>query len=194
MPSRSDAAHVPRRRLAPEARRSELLDAAMDQLRAHGSNCTVASITDAAGTAKGNFYRYFESWDALLDAARERVMSDYRRGMDDRIAADPGADWWTVLEREVEQYIDEQLDLGPLHELLFHRVGASSLDDGAPEIIQGFIALGVADGTFRPVDGATLGRLLFHTLHGAADDIAAGVDRDATVAGVLEIVRSVLQP
>lgn len=167
----------------------------MDQLRAHGTDTTVASITTAAGTAKGNFYRYFATWDEMLDAARDQVMADYRAGIDERIAADTDADWWTVLDREIEHYIDEQLGLGQLHHLLFHRADAADdIGGGAPAIIQGFIATGIADGTFRAVDSETLGRLLFHTLHGAADDIAAGADRAATLAAVIDIVRRVLTP
>lgn len=194
MPSRSEAP-VARRRLTPEQRRTELLDAALDQLRALGNDCTVLAITQAASTAKGNFYRYFATWDDMLDAARERVMDDYRAGIDARLAAEPDGDWWTLLAREVEHYIHEQLSLGPLHDILFHRPGAA-MESGAdaPAIIQGFIAAGIAEGVFRPVDSEALGRLLFHTLHGAADDIAAGADHDVTLATLTDIVGRVLRP
>lgn len=50
-------------------RRAELLDAALSVIREKGFNETrVKDITEKAGTAVGNFYRYFESKEAIFEA------------------------------------------------------------------------------------------------------------------------------
>ncbi|MGD9609842.1 MAG: TetR/AcrR family transcriptional regulator [Desulfovibrionaceae bacterium] len=54
---------------APEQRRQELMDAAEALFAAHGIDATsVNDIIRQAGVAKGTFYWYFKSKEALLDA------------------------------------------------------------------------------------------------------------------------------
>lgn len=60
----------PRRRVTkdPEVRREELLDIALELCRTHGFEAmNVEQVTQAAGVAKGTFYHYFASKDALLE-------------------------------------------------------------------------------------------------------------------------------
>ena len=67
-----------RRRLKPAVRRSELLDAALRVLRSKGpAKVRVEDVTRAAGAAKGTFYLYFSSWEDLLVAVREHLLSTY---------------------------------------------------------------------------------------------------------------------
>lgn len=52
----------------PEVRRDELLDVALDLCRSHGfAAMNVEQVTRAAGVAKGTFYHYFASKDAMLE-------------------------------------------------------------------------------------------------------------------------------
>src|SRR5262249_27097860 len=116
--------HGARRRLAPEQRKQELLDAAVRVLRRHHQHeGPLEDITNAARTAKGNFYRYFTSWQDMLDAIRTHVMTEYRTQVVDRLAARLEVDWWAVLDDETHRYLDFQLTMGPLHEIVFHGPG-----------------------------------------------------------------------
>src|SRR5262245_41176972 len=116
--SRSDrsARHEPRRRLHPDERRRELLDAAVEVLRDQGpGGARVEDFTSAAGTAKGNFYRYFPSIDDLLVAVRDHLLDQYFAAAVERRAADPTRDPWAVIEDETRRFLDYQAELGPLH-------------------------------------------------------------------------------
>jgi AcrR family transcriptional regulator len=69
------ATQSPRRRAAPETRRSELVDAALSAFTARGLAATaVDDIVRAAGVAKGTFYLYFSSKDDVVNAVAERIV------------------------------------------------------------------------------------------------------------------------
>jgi AcrR family transcriptional regulator len=59
-----------RRRLEPEVRRQEVIEAAEKLLTVNG----VEDIVHEAGAAKGTFYLYFPTWDDLLEAIRGRLV------------------------------------------------------------------------------------------------------------------------
>jgi AcrR family transcriptional regulator len=188
-----------RRRLAPDARRRELLDAAVEVLARLGPDeCRVEDITTAAGTAKGNFYRYFATFDDLLVAVRDHLLDRYRREVEQRLAARTTLDWWTVLEEEVDAFLDFQVGSGRLHDAVFHSpaTAATPADEhrSADTLIAELLRAGIADGAFAAVDIDPTAVLLFHVLHGAGDDIAAGRDRDRARNAALHIIRATLQP
>ena len=183
-----------RRRLQPADRRDEILAAAIVALRTHGRTCTVAHVTTEADTAKGNFYRYFASWDQLLDAVRDHLLDDYRRRLEQRLTDAQPVDWWQLLAHEIRNYIDFQVELGIVHDIVFHRPGAAETTNkrGADQILESLLVAGADDGTFRATDTETMATLLFHTLHGAADEISHGADRSRTETGVIELFSAVL--
>jgi AcrR family transcriptional regulator len=196
-PSKSDP--VERRRLNPDQRRRELLEAAERVLRQRGpTDCRVEDITTEAATAKGNFYRYFPTWDDLLIAVRDHLMENYAAGVRRRVRADNDIDWWTVLEEETDRFLVFQLELGGLHDAVFH--GPASrirpIDDtwSGATLTAALLAAGVAHGTFAPIDVGSTARLFFYVLHGAADDIRAGSDHGETRAAVLYLFRRTLSP
>ncbi|WP_449066029.1 TetR/AcrR family transcriptional regulator [Planomonospora algeriensis] len=79
-----------RRRLSPNERRTELIDAAIRVLREQGEPANrAAAVTAEAGTAKGTFYVYFPSWEDLLVAVHDRLMDDYSAPLRERLAAGP---------------------------------------------------------------------------------------------------------
>jgi AcrR family transcriptional regulator len=190
--------HAGRRRLPPGQRKAELLDAAIVVLADLGpEGCRVEDITRAAGTAKGNFYRYFETWDDLVVAVRDHVLDSYRAELLGRYEDLSSVDWWAALEEEIERFVAFQLDLGGLHDVIFHGSAAwrspREVNRSASFLIATFLTAGIEHGAFAAVDVEVTATLLFDVLHGATDVIAAGMDRQRVVAAALRIIRATLE-
>jgi AcrR family transcriptional regulator len=188
-----------RRRLHPDARRAELIESAIRVLRELGPEvCRVEDITDAAGTAKGNFYRYFPGWDDLLVAVRDHILDSYRAELAQRCAGISATNWWTVLDAEIERFVDFQLDLKGLHQVIFHGPASaarpSETHRSAASTVALFLAAGVAEGACTPLDVEATAPILFDLLHGAADRIAAGMDRERVLGAIRHIVHRTLEP
>ncbi len=65
---------MPRTSKAPEVRRQELLDAALELFLEQGADATAVShIVRKVGVAQGTFYYHFASKDELVDAVAERL-------------------------------------------------------------------------------------------------------------------------
>lgn len=192
--SRSESA---RRRLPPEERRQELLDAAIRVMRARGvHNCRVEDVTTAAGTAKGNFYRYFATWDELLVAVRDQILDVYANDMRARFAARETIDWWVALEDEVDEFLTFQLHDDGLHEAVFHgpahEANPVAEERNAATLIGFFLQGGIDAGAFAPVDVTPTAALFFHLLHGAADEIRAGRPYDDMRSALLRMMTRTL--
>ncbi len=181
-----------RRRLAPERRRRELLDAARDVLRAGGAATTrVEDVTHRAGAAKGTFYVYFDSWDTMLADLRDELLVDYRSAVMTRFATG-GDNWDKFVDDEIERFVDHQLGLGALHEVLFHSpIGRPIPDEiNAPALIAALLRLGRERGYVDPgIDTERIASMLFHLLHGAVDDVASGANRERTLAALKHVIR-----
>jgi AcrR family transcriptional regulator len=181
---------VRRRRLTPERRRDELLDAAWSVLRSHGADARVEDITGHAGAAKGTFYVYFDSWTTMLDELRSRALRAYRDSITSElpIGGDAAA-WMAFIDTEIDRFVDFQLELGSLHALLFHGADLPPVDpdESAAAMIRDLLLVAQHAGVLEEIDATALGSLLFHTLHGAVDDIAAGADRNATLHTTKEL-------
>src|SRR5262245_47900702 len=112
---------LPPRTKPADVRRQEILEAGERVFLAKGiARASVDDIVASAGVAKGTFYLYFASKEALVHALRERwVESIQARGADaeSRVARD---DWArrrsTRIEAGTLAYF-AQLDL---HDVLFH--------------------------------------------------------------------------
>ena len=185
-----------RRRLGPDARRSELLEAALKVLKEMGpESARVEDITRVAGAAKGTFYLYFSSWNDLLVAVRDHLVSTYAAQVRSRFEA-ATALRWTVIENECVRFIDFIVVLGDLHEAVFH--GASmecptSKERSADRLIAEMITRGIAAGACRPVSAELAAPLLFSVLHATADSIARNGNRKAKLDTVLELLRAWLR-
>ena len=74
----ADCPELPRRRraaaLAPDERRSMIMDAALPLLLARGEEVTSSEIAGAAGIAEGTIFRVFANKDELIDAVLERAL------------------------------------------------------------------------------------------------------------------------
>jgi len=182
-----------RRRLNPEARRIELLDAAVQVLNTIGpANARVEDITKAAGTAKGTFYLYFSSWEDMLEAVRERILSNYVTEMKNRFVCRTPADWWVAFENECMAFIRFREDLGELHEAVFHGAIAerpvhSALAPGT--IVGWMLKKGIKMGACRNVDVEVAAELVFSLMHTMGDNIIRTGERERYIQTSLELFR-----
>lgn len=163
---------------AAEVRRAELLDAAAKLFRLRGfDGVSVADITGAAQVAKGTFYLYFESREALLDALRERfseTMAGELQGL--RPPREP-AGWPSFLRRLVKRAIELQVEQRESHELL-RRLPHGGSDDGhhADPVrghLAGIVEAGILAGAIRVGEPDLAVDLLYELLHAAGDRAAA---------------------
>jgi AcrR family transcriptional regulator len=192
------AAPSGRRRLTPELRRKEILDAAVRVLRGRGpEGCRVEDITTEARTAKGNFYRYFPTWEDLLLGVRNHVLDSYREDFGRRYAGAGPIDWWTATDEEIDRFLDFQLSLDGLHQAIFHgpATQAQPIEEhrSARSTLAWFLTLGISAGAFAPVDVEAIAPLMFDVLHGAADAIASGLDDQRVRLATRHIVHRTLE-
>src|SRR5215472_12594028 len=94
-----------RRRLHPEARKREIVEAAERLLNAHGARVRVEDVAREAGVAKGTFFLYFPTWDDLLDAVRARLVAQFNIAHPPPGGAAP-ADWTALVESQAAAFID----------------------------------------------------------------------------------------
>lgn len=179
-----------RRRLTPEARRAELVDAALRLLeRGVEAPNWVAAVTAEAKAAKGTFYLYFPSWDRMLEAVRARVLEEYQAPLYRALDAG-GADYWALVDGECARFVDFVSAPGGLHRAVFHAIPELEADDAPPPVLVRLIEQGIDDGAFRDVDAEPAATLLFAALHAAADAVVAGGDRDRWLASLADLVRT----
>jgi AcrR family transcriptional regulator len=177
-----------RRRLDPDARRLEILDAAERVLRRRGTDTVrVEDVVREARAAKGTFYLYFASWEDLLLALRGRIFERFDAQFP--LLADPSriTDWPKLIDAMAIGFIDYTLSLGGLHKAIFHGpiVLRTNPEHGsAVDRIAPLIEAGAKKGAFAKVDAHTTAQLLFAMLHEAVDAIEAGQDRGRVVRAV----------
>lgn len=182
-----------RRRLTPEARRIELLEAALQVLNTIGpANARVEDITKTAGAAKGTFYLYFSSWEDMLEAVREHILSNYVTEMKNRFVCQTPAEWWTAFENACMAFIRFREDLGELHEAIFHGAIAerpvhSELSPGT--IVGWMLKKGIKIGACRDVDVEVASELIFSVIHTMGDNILLTGDRERYIQTALELFR-----
>lgn len=167
-----------RRRLSPEARRTELIDAAIRLLHSGQQISNWAqAVTAEADAAKGTFYVYFASWEEMLLAVRERVLHNYATRLQHYAETTGPIDWWHALDTECDAAIDFIGQPGGLHEVVFHSTAALTPADDAHDLIAAtgrLLRRAIDDGAFRAVDPHITATVLIAILHAAADAIAAG--------------------
>ncbi|MCF6468334.1 TetR/AcrR family transcriptional regulator [Nonomuraea sp. MG754425] len=187
-----------RRRLSPEARRGELIDAAIRVLES-GQQVSnwVQAVAAEAGAAKGTFYVYFSSWDEMLLAVRDRVLRDYVERFTRIAASTEPLDWWATIDAECAAAVRTIARPGGLHEAAFH--SSASLAPAEEELdvvaaVAKALRRGVDEGAFRPLDTHTAATILFTVIHGAADAIAAGEQPERWLAAIRDLTRHWLAP
>lgn len=190
--------HRTRRRLTPQERRAELIDAAVRLLQSGRTVSNwVHAVTTEVGAAKGTFYLYFSSWNDMLVAVRDRVLRDYVARVR-RLAESAGPiDWWDALDTECDAAIDFIAQPGELHDAIFHSAAALAPVDEDLDMtiaLAQFLRKGIDDGAFRVTDARTTAAFLSAIVHTAGDAIAAGDPPDRWRQAVRDLTRRWLLP
>jgi AcrR family transcriptional regulator len=84
-------------------RRNELLDAAVDAVRAIGPGATMEQLARAGGVTKPILYRHFGDRDGLINAIVERFSTDLLQSVTTPLAADATA--LELLRSTVDAYV-----------------------------------------------------------------------------------------
>lgn len=186
---------APRRRLAPEQRRLELLAAGERIIRRKGSDVRVEDIVQAANASKGTFYVYFESWESFLLELRDRIFRD----LDERFERyrEDCADWVELIGGLPAQFIDLTLSLEGLHPAVFHglveNVGTNHPRLSVKSRLADLIAEGIDDKAIEAPDVAATTQFLYALLHQAADLAGAGHDRDQVASALQQLLLNALK-
>ena len=194
------AAGKPRRqRMAPDARRLEILDAAQALFFARGwDDVTVADVLEEAGISKGGFYHHFTAKEDLLDGIVARFTTESLEAAEQARAATSGSavtrlnaflaetSRWKV-ERGPQIRFLLDVMLRPGNDLLFNRISAAANAAAGP-ILCGLIAQGIADGSFDVPDAGLVLETVIGLSHGrrmvmeTAIAKLEGGDMDAAIA------------
>ena len=182
----ADVERQPRRvRLAPDARRSQILDAAQALFVARGWDAvTIADVLDEAGISKGGFYHHFAAKEDLLDALVERFTA---RAMDGTAGArDAEGDalarfnafiaasnrWRAEHGAELRFFLDVMLRPG--NEVLFARISAASAEVSLP-VLRGLIEDGIRSGRFDVADAGLVAEAILALGQGRRAALRAAV-------------------
>lgn len=168
---------------APEERRSELIACAQTLFYSKGYESTsVNDIVTEVGVAKGTFYHYFDSKQAVLEAMIEHLL-EQSMVLLETVAADDSLDALTKLtrifnvmgnwktERKAEllavtrvMYLDENV-------LLLHKFKLLSVTAVAP-ILAKVIQQGVAEGVFQTEFVQEAAEIFLHTAQAFSEAFA----------------------
>jgi len=193
----SKSADLPnRRRLDPAARRLEVIEAAERLLAVEGAQVRVEDVVREANAGKGTFFVYFPTWDDLLEAIRARSFDRFRARLPLPSEVDGPVDWPALMDQLGEAFMDFNLELGGLHDVLFHSDFARNRPiptaEAPPAYLSAMIKAGKEAGSFADVDADPVARLLFAVMHEAADSVRAGADRSRTLSAMRAMVRATL--
>jgi AcrR family transcriptional regulator len=185
-----------RRRLAPEARKREIVEAAERLLNAHAARVRVEDVVREAGVAKGTFFLYFPTWDDMLEAVRERLVAAFDAANPMPTEIEGSVDWPAVVAAQACAFVDFTLSRRGVGEAVFHSDFAERrpLADNGIARITAVIRAGQEAEAFGPIDPEPTARLLFAAIHEAADAVAGGAERTATLAALQTLLRRTLAP
>lgn len=186
-----------RRRLEPHARRQEIIEAAERLLIERGAEIRVEDVVREAGAAKGTFYLYFPTWDDLLDTIRQRIFEAFDRAHPMPDTVDAAVDWLALLDRLAVAFVDATVELGGMHDAIFHsdfaQRRAIPAADHPVNRLTDLIRSGERAGTLAAVDPEPTARLLFAVIHETADAVAEGQDRQRALAAMRRMLRQSLE-
>lgn len=185
-----------RRRLSPEARKLEIVEAAERLLQAHGARVRVEDVVREAGVAKGTFFLYFPTWDDLLETVRDRLASEFDAAYPLPTEVEGPVDWPALVDSQAGAFIDFTLSRRGVGEALFHSDFAERrpLALNAIDRLSAVIRAGQEAEAFGPVDPEPTARLIFAAIHEAADAVARGGERATILAALQSLLRRTLAP
>lgn len=183
-----------------ELRREELLDAAQQLFLEKGIAATsVEDIVSAADVAKGTFYLYFASRDALLDALRERFVAGFCERAHSAMQRCGPQRWRPRLHAWVKTLIEGYLEQVPLHDVIFHEVErydrhAMSNNPTIDQLTE-LLSEGARAGAWTAEEPRSTAVMLFHAFHGGVDAAIADntkVDRARLIRNITTFVERAL--
>ncbi|MDP9603585.1 TetR/AcrR family transcriptional regulator [Variovorax sp. NFACC27] len=178
-PTSPEGEAAPRRRTkAPETRAGALMDAAERLFIEKGiATTSIDEIAAGAQVAKGTFYLYFPSKEALLGALQQRFVDSFCARLQEAMDRHRPDNYHARLKAWVETGLETYLDNVALHDVVFHeyRPEDRRMRNDNAVITQLVTLLKQGDGAgFWDVEDPTLTAvILFNALHGVADDSVA---------------------
>lgn len=152
-----------RQRMAPETRRTHILDAAQALFFARGwDDVTIADVLAEAGISKGGFYHHFAAKEDLLDGVVERFTNEALAAAQAARARTSGdalarfnaflaeSSRWKA-EHGPEMRFFMNVMLRPGNDFLFHRISDAAAVATRP-VLREMIADGVAESCFDVPD------------------------------------------
>ncbi|MFT0213472.1 TetR/AcrR family transcriptional regulator [Pseudomonas sp. F1_0610] len=191
----------PRRTRSPEIRRAALMDSAEHLFLTKGVAATsVEDITQGAQVAKGTFYLYFGSRDAMLSALQERFILGFCKRVEQGLAACESDNWNQRLYTWFLTAVSELITQVMLHDVLFHDTKAAEgrqlvSDNPVIEQLVALLEAGQDAQAWQVNNPKALAIMMFHSMHGIADEaIALGntVDQEALAAVLTHTFSKVL--
>lgn len=185
-----------------DVRRRELLDAGEALVLDRGiAGTSIDDVAAAAGVAKGTFYLYFASKEAMVEALRARFSERFSGCIARAQARVDPADWPGLIDAWIEGGVHGYLGQVGLHDALFHtpdflpRWRQAAGHDGPVADLAVLLRGGNAAGAWSVADPETTGVLLFYAFHGGVDHAIAGgrtAEADALIATLRAFVRRAL--
>ena len=159
----------------PEVRREELMNAARRLFLKQGVGpTTIDQITAAAKVAKGTFYLYFSSKDAVLAALGDRFAEEHLAKIKAATDAKPSGDWKGKLAAWAAAGVATYLDSIRLHDILFFGSLPPTREGLVDNIVIDHLAellrAGAAAQAWFVDDPRLTAVFLFSGLHAAVDD------------------------
>ncbi|MFZ4518008.1 MAG: TetR/AcrR family transcriptional regulator [Microthrixaceae bacterium] len=182
----ADRRPVRGRRLSPEDRKAEILDAAMAIAGEAGDldAATLERVALAAGCSRNLVYRYFSHHDGLVDAMAERL----RHNLEDAFTAIP--DDLSTRERldaVVDVLLDQTRRHGTLMLLLFDRPGGQ-YGRARRELLIGLLAQRLRSEGMPAARARVAAPILGGALIGAVSASIDGASRSAVTAEVRRLL------
>lgn len=162
-----------------ELRREELLDAAQRLFLDKGIGATsIDEIAGAAHVAKGTFYLYFPSKEALLQALQERFVAGFLERLEVAMEKCGPERWRARLQAWLRTLIEGYLDNVRLHDVIFHETQPydrqAMSNNLAIDQLTTLIAEGASAGAWVAEEPRATAVMFFHALHGGIDAAIAG--------------------
>ncbi|MBM0106264.1 TetR/AcrR family transcriptional regulator [Steroidobacter sp. S1-65] len=157
-----------------ELRREELLDAAQRLFLAKGiAGTSIDDIVSAAHVAKGTFYLYFASKEAILTALQERFVNDFCARLDAAMERCGPNRWRARLQVWVKTIIEGYLDQVALHDVIFHEIEhydrKAMSHNPAVDQLTDLLTEGAKHGAWKAEHPRSTAVMLFHAFHGGVD-------------------------
>lgn len=183
-----------RRRLDPEMRKQEIVEAAVRLLTRDGAAVRVEDVVAEAKAAKGTFYHYFPTWDDLLETLRDADLRKFDMRYPMPTERDGPIDWLELMDVLSAAFVDFTLGQEKLHDVLYHSdfTRRRPPKDNATVRIAAIIRAAQEAGDFVDLDPEPTGRLVFALMHDAADAVSDGADRARTLGALSVVLRRAL--